>query len=364
MAITGSRLLTTARINRIIRTLAMNLEIGRPLRFLDRTPITEAEDGELTGRFTGKIIAADIIADDQEAVVQQAGKIEFTSLQVPNLKIGQRLGQNMIDKMQMFDRRGIAEQDDQYLDWQNQLAENLLNGVRARMNALICAMRLDSFSYNRMGIETAGTWGKPADLKVTPSVPWTTAGSATPLADIVALNNHVAFTYGITYDRITLSTAALRYILATDEFKASATVDLGFAASPAAVQGVPERRRREILGNILGMKVELEDGTYNEVATNGTRTAVRYLPANKVELSREADDGDPAVMDFGNTIVTESVVSKMVANAPDLGGEQSGPVAYYTGRADLNPPDLVIWSVVRGFPRASIPEATAVITAY
>jgi hypothetical protein len=360
--ITGSRLLSTVRINRILRTLAMDLDVGRPLTFLDSTSIVDADESELIGRFTGKVLAADIIVDDQPAVVQEAGKLEFQSNTIPNLKIGQRLGQNHIQRLREFERRGVAENDDAFLDWQNQLAENLLNGVRQRMNALICACRLDSFTYNRMGVQVTGSWGKPSNLKVTPANLWTNAGAADPIADIQAMQTVAADNYGIQYNRARMSRADFRNAIATTAFKTAATVELGFAAAAGAVAALPETRKREVLARLLDMDIELEDGTFTEVANNGTKSVSRYLPAGKVELSRTEDDNNSAVFDFGNTVPTEAIVANLIANAPDVGGETTGPIAYYTGRADLNPPDVVVWAVARGFPRCFVPEATAVLT--
>jgi hypothetical protein len=79
-------------------------------------------------------------------------------------------------------------------------------------------------------------------------------------------------------------------------------------------------------------------------------------------LSFTGDDGQSSAYDFANGIVTESIVAPLIAGAPDFGGEQVGPVAFYNGNRELNPPDLRAWAVARGFPRKHDKYATAVLT--
>src|SRR5262249_13058234 len=154
------------RLNRIIGTLAAKLDIERPLTFLGRLPLVSAFDDELTGRFTGRIMAADVIADDQRAVVQESISIDVLTDVIPNVKIGQRRGQRLLTRLKQFEAGQMTTVGENALrDWDNQLAENLLLGVRQRMNALACAMMLDAATYNRWGIQITGaTWGMPANL--------------------------------------------------------------------------------------------------------------------------------------------------------------------------------------------------------
>ena len=62
----------------------------------------------------------------------------------------------------------------------------------------------------------------------------------------------------------------------------------------------------------------------------GTVTTTRVLPQGKVLLSSKADDNNPMAMDFANAIV-ERVVQESIVGQGILGGEQYGPIAYYTG---------------------------------
>ncbi len=76
-------------------------------------------------------------------------------------------------------------------------------------------------------------------------------------------------------------------------------------------------------------------------------------------------------MDWGNGIVTETIVAG-VMGAPIIGdnpvfsmGGGYGPVGYYTPQAaNLNPPGINGFAVVRGFPRKHVAESTAVLTAW
>jgi hypothetical protein len=177
----GWRWLSSSRIKMIVQTLASRVDVSVwPLLFLDRTPVVQADDDEIVGRFTGNVLAADIIADDQEAVVYEAGKLELVSTQIPNLKIGSRLGQATLNRMNRMRNGAILPTDENFMEtWENQFAERLVFGVRQRMNALICAMMLDSLTYNRLGIQVNGTWGMPSVLKATPTTPWDNT-AATP----------------------------------------------------------------------------------------------------------------------------------------------------------------------------------------
>jgi hypothetical protein len=342
VGLVDARFLDSARINRVVQTLASSLEVQRPLVYLDRLNLNPADDDEILARFTGNIIAADIIADDQEAVVQDSGKVELSVHAIPNIKLGQRVGQaklNMIRRLESVG--GMAGEADQLMGWEQRFGAQLVTGVRQRLNALACAMMLDSADYNRMGIVLSGaSWGMPAGLKVTPGTPWSTAASAAPIDDIFGMDQVATDAYGVVYNKLTMSSAAFRYMVATTQFaqNASLKVNAGYLLAPTSLtnSGTPSRRR--------------------------------YLPSNKVILSRAEDERDDNVMDIGNAVTTESLVgdvnSGMIGENPFAGGGQFGPVAYYTRRPDLNPPDTVAWSVARAWPRKLVPEATAVLTVF
>ena len=361
----GKRFLDSARFNRIIATLASKLDLMRPLRFLNRTPLVPAYDDELIGYFTGKVFAADIIADDQEAVTYETGQIEVVATAIPNLKLGSHIPQAQVNRMAAMEARGATVQEENAQEmFENRRAENLVVGVRQRMNAMICAMWLDDFQYDRLGVKIVGSFGQPADLKVTLQTPLTST-SANLVAAILGLNTYSSNTYGQTYNRVTMSLQAFQYWVATTAF---AQLVAGLMPNAVATTGINISNlplMQTFASQLLNMEIELEDATYNERETNGNIRRKRVMPANKIILSNTGADNDPNVMDFGNGIPTETQVAALVGNAPEgLGGEVFGPIGYYTGRDDLNPPDITAWAVARGFPRKHIREATAVITAW
>lgn len=369
--IRGWRFLDSARINRVVRTLADELEAAgmRNLLALQRTPIVNADDDEIVGKFKGQFVAADVIADDQEAVVYDTiGRFEFVSTNIPNIKMGSRIGQRMIDRLARL-RRNLAGANDVrfFTDWENTIAESLIVGVRQRINALICAMWLDDGDYNKYGIVLSDVdWGTPAALKTVLmggerlSIDGGATGNAagtgmTPIQ--IMLHETATDTYGENYNRITMSSKALRFLTQTTEFQNLVAGELRFEfKSPAAgTSGAGLNVRdagmmRQLMANILGVEIEVYDGHFYSQGNVGTRVQERYLPENVILFSNTDDDNDSGAMDFANGIVTESIVSELIGNG-GIGGEAFGPIAYYTGNTDLNPPDIRAWAVARGFPR-------------
>jgi hypothetical protein len=65
-----------------------------------------------------------------------------------------------------------------------------------------------------------------SDLKVTVGVTWDTAATATPVADMFAVKLIGKARYGVNYNRVTMSTTAFRYMIATTEFQNKARHDL------------------------------------------------------------------------------------------------------------------------------------------
>lgn len=363
-AITQMRWLSTARLSRIIGTLASTLEVGRPLTFLARLPIVPAFDDELIGRFAGRILAADIIADDQQAVVQESITVDVATHAVPNIKIGQRLGQKLLNRLRQMEEGSLPTSGENALrDWDNKLAENLLLGVRHRQNAMACAMMIDSFSYDRWGVKiSGGTWGMPAGLKVTVGTAWSNV-NATPLSDIFGMDQVANLTYGITYDKITMSTADFRNMVKTTEFANQATMILGanFLLTPAALQTKNDSLMLQQAQRVINKTIELDDFQYTTKSNDGTITSTRVLPTGTVLLSRTQDEGDESVMDMANGVPTESIVGGMTGE-DEIPADQAGPLAYFTPSApNLNPPGVVAWGVAKSFPRKHVPEATAVL---
>jgi hypothetical protein len=363
MPLTNWRLLQSARLSRIVGRLAAQLDIQRPLRFLDRLPMVPAFNDELLGRFTGKVIAADLVADDQKALVHSSMSLDIVSTALPNVKIGEMVPQKFLDRLQALEAAPPARGEAMVTDFELQLAQKLVLSVRMRLNALACAMMIDTFSYNRFGVQLAGaTWGMPSALKVTPATAWANI-AATPITDVLGIVTTARQTYGVEFNKMTLGTSDFSNMVKTTQFANMATITLnaGFLMTPAGLVSGDLPGMRQIASRMLNMDIELDDAVIQERNNAGALTATRVLPQFNVLFSRKEDEGRGEVMDMANGFVTESLVNGMVGAVEGLAGDQRGPVAYYTAPPDLNPPQITAWAVSKAFARKSVPEATGVL---
>jgi hypothetical protein len=327
-----------------------------------------AADSEVMARFTGQVIIADLVANDQKAVTYDSGRYTFEGTAIPNIKHGRHLTQEMINHLLGLQASGVGAEDETGLinDYQNRTIDDLLLGVRQRMEALLVAMAIDGLSYNRLGIiMTNVTWGMPSDLKVTPAISWDNAGTATPVADLLAVQLTARVRYGQAYNRATMSTQAFRSMIATTEFQNKARMYLAPNVSFVNLSTSDLAMMRTLAERVIGMTIELYDSRYWYQNPDGSLTSAPYLPIVKVVLSFTGDDNNRAASDFANAITTESVVAELGANTGivgTLGGPQRGPIAYATVPHDLNPPNVTYWACARGFPRKHRLQSTAVLT--
>lgn len=362
------QLLQAIRLTRIIQSLQDVRQLPQDLRFLARTPIVPAADSEVLARFTGYVTIADLVADDQRAVTYQNSKLSYETTNIPNIKHGTALTQEMLNQLQsLMSNGGVPADMGLFSDYENRTIDGLLLGVRQRMEALIVAMYCDGLSYDRLGITmTNVTWGMPSDLKITVGTTWDTAASATPVADIWAARRLGRVRYGGDFNRATMSTQAFMYMIATTEFQNKARAFLAPNVSYTNLTLADLEAQRMIAGNILGMEIELYDARYWQQGTDGTLTSTPYLPIVKVILSNTADDNDPTCCDFANAITTESIVSGLMPMSEmmggTLGGPTRGPISYATCPTDMNPPQITYWGVARGFPRKHRLQCNAVLT--
>jgi hypothetical protein len=365
MVISGWKFLDSVRIKKVVRTLADELEIDNQVYpFLARTPVVAADNDEIVGKFKGRVYAADIIADDQEAVTYENGSFEFTSNTIPNIKIGTRLTQSMINRIELL-RRNLGDQRtlDYFSDWEVSTGNRLVQGLRQRVNALICAMQVDGMDYNRLGMDLrSATWGMPSDLKVTAANGWDDATNSTPISDMQVIMTEVApDNYGERYDRVTMGSKAFRYLTQSTEFQRRVSGDLRYTFTTGQLNFRDTGAMQSMLSNLLNAEVEVYDGSYTTKNNTGKDVRQRVLPTNKVILSTRSDDNNLESMDFANGVVTESVAGSAIG-LPGFSGEEFGPVVYMTSNNDLNPPDIRVWAVMRGFPRKHRETATAVLT--
>ncbi len=361
MLIKGNKYLDFTRINLVVQTMADQLEKGQSLAFLDRTVVVPADDADIVTRFRGQVQAADIIADDQAAAAYSAGVFEIVANKIPNLKIGRHLSQEMLNRLNRMKDGFVMFGDEQFFrNWETRLAEEVVRGIRQRMNALIIAMQSETTTYDRYGIKLTGaTWGAPSDLKATAGTDWSNT-SSTPITDLQTIIQTTAPTkYGKLYDRVTMTRKCFQYVTQTTEFKQRVSGFLRYPFGTNELNTPDVNSMQKFFSDILGAQVELYDAVINEQANNGKINTVKALPNNKVIISTIGNDNDGNVMDFANGIVTESVVGALT-------GEQSfqpsfGPISWYEGT--YNPPTVTCWGVARGFPRKHDTTATACVTA-
>lgn len=355
--------LKALRLTAIIQELQDVRELPQELRFLSRTPIVPATDGEILARWTGYMQIADIVADDQRALVYSNGKLSYETTNIPNLKHGTNLSQEQLNQLAAIAANpGIQRDEVRLLEWVTRTLDGLLLGIRWRMEALLVAMAIDSLVYDRFGIKITGSFGMPQDLKVTVAVAWTDSANATPVSDIWAVRRLARVRYGQEYNRLTMSTQAFMTMIATEEYQAKARTYLAPNVSFVNLNLADLTAMQNLAQNVLGLTIELYDARYWTQGPDGTLTSAPFLPINQLVLSFTGDDNDAMARDFASAVVTESVVDS-ITGGMIIGGltPQEGPIAYAIPRGDLNPPNITMWGVARGFPRKHRRTETATL---
>jgi hypothetical protein len=364
---TQYELLGAANVNGIMQGLQDQRLLPPTINWVrKRVPLVPAVDEEIMARFIGTPVVADIIADDAKAVVYSQGRFQVETTKIPNLKYGIGVNQSTLNQLDRL-QRGFAPPEDKgmFEDWKNRTVEAVRNGVLMRMEILTVAMLIDALNYDRLGIKLSGvTWGMPTDLKVTPSVAWDTAGSATPVNDVYGILLTARVRYGISFNRITMSTTAFRYMIATTEFqnKAKAFLPANLTAANLPIANLAQQQ--SLAEATLGVSIEIDDRRYWQQAADGSLSNIPILPITTVLLTDSRNDGDGGVYDFANGVVTESIVSDAVGGALAQGLPVSrGPVAYVTPASpNLNPPGYIVWGVARGFPRKRLLQSSATLS--
>jgi hypothetical protein len=369
---TALQALSSVRINAIMAGLQDNRDLPRQLLFLNRTPVIPATDAEILARMVDRVLIADVIANDQPALVYASGKLNFETYIIPNLKLGSAISQEMINQLHSMAGNAVTvrspngEPVNFFENYRNNKIANLLLGVRQRMEALIIGMAIDQAMYDRLGIKFNGTFGMPADLKVVVTTGWDST-SATPVTDVWTLKNIAQRRYGIMYNRMTLSTQAFQYAIATTEFqnKAKPFLNVNLGASPFTVLNISNYMQYlPLAANVFGCEIELYDARYWVQGEDGINFSQPFLPIVDVVLSSTESDNDASVMDFANAVTSESLVSALIPGSMIGGGldAQFGPIGYATSpNTDLNPPNVTLWGAARGIPRKKYQQATAVL---
>lgn len=366
-----SLLLNNLKFGDLVRDVADNYQRNLPLRFFDRVNMTPADDDEITGTFTGIVYAAPLVADDAVAPVVEAGQLELVTNTIPNIKLGRRFGQRMLHRLNLLRQNGTTSggmkaELSMFEQYESQTALALVQGINEQINALVCAMLIDTLTYSGLGIKFTGSWGMPNDLKFNAASVWVSGGTpqagATPITDILTAKQFAETKYGEIYDRITMSRSDFNAMVATTEFK---QLIQGITMEPLATTAFNplDPRLMSYANMLLNATIELEDKNVNIMGADGAASATRVLPLGKVLFTNSSDDKSQSGYDFGNAITTESIIAPLVQSPSNsIGGNQFGPIGYYTGKADMNPPNLTAWGVCRGFPRRFRKSCSAVLT--
>ena len=356
------QLLSAVRVTRLMSALQDKRGTPQKLVNLNRTPVVPAAEGEIMARFIGQILIADLIADGQRAGVYSPGKISLETTKVPNLKLGTALTQEQVSQFNAA-LDGVAVMDDLFPTTESRIVDNLRTGVQFRMEALIIAAKIGGFSYDRLGIKMQNVdFGMPADLKITPSNPWTDAVNATPVSDVAFAKRVGSIKYGIEYDRMKIDLSAFNAAVATAEFQNKARLFLAPNVSFVNLTTANTDTMRLLAQNVFGMAIEITGARYWSENPDGSLVSAPFQPTNKVVLESSQSDNDASVIDFGNGVVTEAAISRMPSSPiqGQLPANARGPVGYQT--SEHNPPSVSYWGVGRGFPRRHYMQATACLT--
>ena len=317
-------ILAASRLTAVLDELRNETEINAELRFLARTPVRPATDEELMGRFRGDILISDIVMEGSRALVKNTDRFTTETWRIPKIKHGILVDEHILNLLNRINAGGAIANDRGLLtNYVLRKEAAIISGIDQRLNALVVAMQLDAFSYSRGGvIITSASWNVPAVFKSTVVTPWSTT-TATPITDITTQAESDRINWGEVRNRITLSTKALNYIYATDEFKAKAQL-FSMMTFPAGSFPLTVGQQFELLQRILaGFTIETEDARYWDQLDDGSIASAPYLPQNKVILGNTADDNREAASFIGNAIVPETTVASLV-NMPgvDFAGER------------------------------------------
>lgn len=368
-----SDLLAHEVIQGVIDDLVDVSTLPQELLFSRRVPSVSADDGEIIARYNTRVRVAELIMNDQKAIVRSTNPIRLQQTDIPKIKHGTLINESMQNTLARIDR-GLAARRDVSLaeDYVARTTAEMLAGVYARQETMLIGMALDAFSYNKLGVQIInGSWGMPSDLKVTPTYLWSDATNAIPITDIQTIQNLAQTKYGVTYNRATMSTTAFTNMTNTVEFRNKAALYAQLVGVSVNNFPTTDRPTMQALASRMlgGMDFELYDAQVWTEALDGSETGARYLPVNKVILGSSLADNNPTLWDWANGVIPETrpgMVPFLIGQdgvGSSFAGEREGPVSYATAATgDGNPPGQVIWAVSRGYPRKHKETITAVLT--
>jgi hypothetical protein len=345
----GKPLFDSSELNRIVMD-KFRKPMRNPLSFCERTPfVNYKDDSKILGDVKGHFFTADIIADDQEAVVYDtSGNFEFVVASIPSIKMGSRVGEVILAKEANRMHGKATENELKVLEtWKDSCADTLVSGLKQRIELLLIAALTNSYKRDRYGIKMDMDFGLPKHLHHNLKREYT-------VLDTIKLMKRRSKKH--KFDRITLGLPAFKRITQTPKFQKLVARKLN-----------EEQRRdieqvRNLLSDYLKMEIEFHDRTFAERANDGSRNVQRMFPDNKILLTCSAYDNTNKSIEFANAVVMESIVASITGDLSLTGGIQYGAIGYFTGTRDLNPPQITAWAVLRGFPKIKDKESFATLT--
>lgn len=326
-------------------------------RWTKRIPRTDANKGDLYGEYYGNAVIAPIVAINSPATTFRAGRIQTVSTTTTKIKHGAHFTEEDLDEM--MNLRMIAPQGTQVGAVDTILINterDLMTGLAWREEALAIGMLLDSsFTYDNLGIKFTAGWGRPSDLKVTPSNPWTDAVNADPVTDVLALKQIAARRYGLDLNRMTMSIQAFRQMIVCTKFQTYAKTWIPPQLTIASVNNYDYSRWKGLAEMTLGVTIEFADERYDYEDEAGLIQSARFQPIGTVILTDAGSDGNRMCWDFANAPVVEASMMGMMPNSSVIGSlprGTRGPISYATTKSEMNPPGMTIWAVTNSFPRA------------
>ena len=361
-------LLAQTRIQAIIDEISDVRQQPESLLWVNRIPSVPALDEEILGRYTNRTLVADLIGEDQVAVVRAPAPIRLTQTKIPKLKHGEKITEKQLGLMSRIEQNISTARERGIFD--DYIANSLLllkNGVLHRMEAIHNAMLMDSFNYNKLGIIISGVgWGMPADLKVTIANAWSNSATATPVADLLAVRRVGREKYGIDLNRVTLTTTDFLEMINTAEFRDAASALRGWNLTSTG-NTIPTNNidlQMQVASMVLGgMIIEINDRQYWDESTYGVQSATNFQTVGKIVLTSTAGDNNRTYWDWANGELAEAIVDALFGGAMAMESGAEGPLSYATlGDPNLNPPGPILWGAGRGWSRKHKEAASAVLT--
>lgn len=366
----GFELLKNLNVDEVMMDLQDARNIPGELTFLNRLNQVPAKNSQLVAKWMERVQIADFISTDAKAPVYKNGRFTLETNVLGKMKIGTHFSEEDMEELRdlsanstFMDPQGLIRGD-----MIRRVVAKHLQGLRWRQESLAVAMAIDGFSYNRLGIVMNGvTWGMPADLKSTVAIPWTTSASATPITNILQMRQLRKERYGKETNRITMGTSVLRTIIATTEFSSMIRMYLAPNVSYANIPQVNSEYQRGLVAQLLDMEVVLYDSRYWSEDEAGNYTSSRFLPllpSAAVILDDKSADRNGTIQDFGVGVALESSLAAALPNSGALGSPGMGmnrAFSYTYIPDNLDPPNLTVYSAMKGFPRKYDRAANSVL---